>query len=317
MSSSSNDQGRAYEFAWINALCERLSQIRNVTIVNNSSYHANERSWNLMNEEMQQLFIRSAYAAVDTILELEPIMVEINDDEVLLEFQRDGAGIEGDVRDIVIKRNDIDWEVGLSIKHNHEAVKHSRLSHRLDFGMEWFGMPCSQQYWNDIEPIFQMLSQEKNNGTAWSELPNKENDVYIPLLEAFINEVLRSYHLNPSLPQRMVEYLIGVCDYYKVVSVDSRRMTLVHSFNLHGTLNHPSTQKVSAFEVPIVDLPTELISIRFKPNSTNTVEMYLNNGWELSFRIHNASTLVEPSLKFDIQFIGMPLSILNIECRWY
>lgn len=317
MSSSSNDQGRAYEFAWINALCERLSQIRNVTIVDNSSYHANERSWNLMNEEMQQLFIRSAYAAVDTILELEPIMVEINDDEVLLEFQRDGAGIEGDVRDIVIKRNNIDWEVGLSVKHNHEAVKHSRLSHRLDFGMEWFGMPCSQQYWDDIEPIFQMLSQEKINGTAWSELPNKENDVYIPLLDAFINEVLRSYTLNPNLPQRMVEYLIGVCDYYKVVSVDSRRMTLIHSFNLHGTLNQPSTQKVSAFEVPVVDLPTELISIRFKPNSTNTVEMYLNNGWELSFRIHNASTLVEPSLKFDIQFIGMPLSILNIECRWY
>lgn len=317
MSSSSNDQGRAYEFAWINALCERLSQIRNVDIVDNSSYHANERSWNLMPEETQQLFVRSAYAAVDTILELEPIMVEINDDEVLLEFQRDGAGIEGDVRDIVIKRNSIDWEVGLSVKHNHEAVKHSRLSHRLDFGMEWFGMPCSQQYWNDIEPIFQMLSQEKRNGTAWSELPNKENDVYIPLLEAFINEVLRSYHLNPNLPQRMVEYLIGVCDYYKVVSVDSRRMTLVHSFNLHGTLNHPSTHRVSAFEVPVVDLPTELISIRFKPNSTNTVEMYLNNGWELSFRIHNASTLVEPSLKFDIQFIGMPLSILNIECRWY
>ena len=44
--------------------------------------------------------------------------------------------------------------------------------------------------------------------------------------------------------------------------------------------------------------------------------MYLNNGWQLSFRIHNASTKVEPSLKFDVQFIGMPVSILNIECKW-
>ena len=35
-----------------------------------------------------------------------------------------------------------------------------------------------------------------------------------------------------------------------------------------------------------------------------------------SFRIHNASTKVEPSLKFDIQFIKMPTSILNIECQW-
>ncbi|MEE0273575.1 MAG: HaeIII family restriction endonuclease [Coprococcus eutactus] len=50
--------------------------------------------------------------------------------------------------------------------------------------------------------------------------------------------------------------------------------------------------------------------------STNAVEMFLDNGWQLSFRIHNASTKVEPSLKFDVQFIGMPTSLLNIECKW-
>ena len=57
--------------------------------------------------------------------------------------------------------------------------------------------------------------------------------------------------------------------------------------------------------------------LRILGKNIECLDTYLNNGWELSFRIHNASTLVEPSLKFDIQFIGMPLSILNIECRWY
>ena len=316
MSSASNDKGRAYEYAWINVLYNRLSQIKNVRIINNSSLHANKRSWDLMSNEQKNLFIISAEAAVDTILELEPIMVEINDDVVSLEFQKDGAGIAGDVRDIVIRRQDIAWEVGLSVKHNHEAVKHSRLSHRLDFGDEWFHIPCSNTYWNAVTPIFDYLKKEQINGTAWSQLSNKETDVYIPLLEAFMNEVLASYNLDQALPRKMVEYLIGVCDYYKVVSIDSKRMTLIHTFNLHGTLNHSSTQKVSAIEVPIVELPTEIIAFRFKPGSSTTVEMYLNNGWELSFRIHNASTIVEPSLKFDIQFIGMPISILNIECRW-
>ena len=60
----------------------------------------------------------------------------------------------------------------------------------------------------------------------------------------------------------------------------------------------------------------DVVAIRFKSNSKTTVEVYLNNGWQLSFRIHNASTRVEPSLKFDIQFIGMPVSVLNIECKW-
>lgn len=316
MSSASNDKGRAYEYAWINVLHDRLNQIKNVQIINNSSLHANERSWNLMSDKQKELFIKSAEAAVDTILELEPIMVEITDDVVTLEFQKDGAGIKGDVRDIVIRRQGIAWEVGLSVKHNHEAVKHSRLSHRLDFGAEWFQIPCSDNYWNAVTPIFNYLKEEQRHGTAWNQLLNKEKAVYIPLLEAFMNEVLTSYNLDSKLPRKMVEYLIGVCDYYKVVSIDSKRMTLIHTFNLHGKLNQPSALKVSAIEVPIVELPNEIIAIRFKPGSSTTVEMYLNNGWELSFRIHNASTIVEPSLKFDIQIIGMPISILNIECRW-
>ncbi len=60
----------------------------------------------------------------------------------------------------------------------------------------------------------------------------------------------------------------------------------------------------------------QIVALEFKPGSTNTVEMFLDNGWQLSFRIHSASTKVEPSLKFDVQFIGMPTSVLNIECKW-
>ena len=56
----------------------------------------------------------------------------------LVANEKDGQGVKGDVRDIVIKRKNIEWEIGLSIKHNHDAVKHSRLSHKLDFGNEWF-----------------------------------------------------------------------------------------------------------------------------------------------------------------------------------
>lgn len=264
----------------------------------------------------KELFEISANSAVDTILKLEPRMSEDDGDELLLEFQKDGAGTRGDVRDIVIKRTNIKWEVGLSIKHNHEAVKHSRLSHELDFGKEWFGIPCTAQYWTDVNPIFDRLKAEKNKEKKWSELSDKEEGVYIPLLKAFMDEINRAYKVNVSVPEKMVEYLIGTNDYYKVVSHDKKRMTLIHTFNMHDTLNKPGKIKASADKVPIVKLPTELIAINFKEGSNNTVEMYLNNGWQLSFRIHNASTKVEPSLKFDVQFIGMPISILNIECKW-
>ena len=41
--------------------------------------------------------------------------------------------------------------------------------------------------------------------------------------------------------------------------------------------------KVSAITVPIMKLPTRLVALEFKPDSDNTVEMYLDNGWQLSF----------------------------------
>ena len=316
VSTKSNDQGRAYEYAWIQTLYKELSKFRKTKIVENSSLMANERAWSLMDEEMQEMFMISANAAIKTILELEPRMFESSYDELTLEFQKDGKGANGDVRDIVVRRKDIEWEVGLSIKHNHNAIKHSRLSYKLDFGNEWFEMPCSNEYWDTIRPIFNRLKAEKENGANWSDIEDKSQKIYIPLLQAFIDEVNRAYKKDNTMPRKMVEYLIGVKDYYKVVSKDSKKLTIIHAFNMHDTLNKPAKNKISAITVPVVKLPTRLIALEIKPNSDNTVEMYLDNGWQLRFRIHNASTKVEPSLKFDVQFISMPMEVLNIECKW-
>lgn len=317
MSANSNNQGRAYEYAWITALFEKLDSLRKTGIVCNSSYDANERAWNTISEEQRELYTISANAAVDTIIELEPMMEENSADRLTLEFQKDELGESGDVRDIVIRRDDVEWEIGLSIKHNHDAVKHSRLSHVLDFGKEWYGIPCSNKYWSDIEPVFDLLKREKSRNTKWSNLPDKEGDVYVPLLQAFLDEVSKAYNEDSSVAVKMFEYLVGIKDYHKIVSRDDKRMTLIHTFNLHGTLNKPSKVKVSAFEVSKADLPTEILSMRFKKNSNTTVEIYMDNGWAFSFRIHSASTVVQPSLKFDVQFISTPVSVLNIECKWH
>ena len=61
--------------------------------------------------------------------------------------------------------------IGLSLKHNHFAVKHSRLAKSLDFGQKWFGMPCSEIYWSSVKPIFDYLAQQKNKN--WRDLPSK------------------------------------------------------------------------------------------------------------------------------------------------
>lgn len=316
MSSKSNNQGRAYEFACLTALNDEIKKLRPVKIETTDGYDAAKRAWNNIDNSLQVVMEESALAAVETLFELEPLIVEDGDDELVLKIQQDSRGEEGDVRDILMVRRNIEWEIGLSLKHNHFAVKHSRLSRSLDFGDKWFGVPCSKKYWEDIKPIFDYLVEEKFKGTNWSELPAKEVDVYIPLLTAFMNEVRRSNENDDSIPRKMVEYLLGEFDFYKVVGIDNKRITQIQTFNLHGTLNQSSKKEMPKIKIPIASLPSRIVSLEFKPDSANTIELYMDGGWQFSFRIHNASTKVEPSLKFDVQILGIPTAIMTIECKW-
>lgn len=77
MSAKSNNQGRAYEYAWCQALVKSLKTLQKINIVKNSSFFANQKAWNNLSIEKQDLFFISANATIDNILELEPIIQEV------------------------------------------------------------------------------------------------------------------------------------------------------------------------------------------------------------------------------------------------
>lgn len=317
VSNSSNNQGRAYEFICLNSLYEAISKIRLVQIKKNSCYQAAEKAWNTLTSEEQILYTLSARSTIKTIFALEPNIVEQSSDILNLYIQSDQHGEEADVRDIIIERKDIIWEIGLSIKHNHMAVKHSRIAKTLDFGLKWYGVPCSSTYWGDVKSTFEFLESEKIKGTYFRDLKSKEDDVYVPLLNAFVKEIATQVEANRNVPRRMVEYLLCKYDFYKIISIDCKRITTIQSFNMYGTLNKSSRVASPNLKVPIINLPTTLLYIGFKKNSKTTVIMCFDNGWQFSFRIHNARDVIETSLKFDIQIIGMPVEVnVKYNCIW-
>ncbi|WP_235266306.1 HaeIII family restriction endonuclease [Porphyromonas gingivicanis] len=317
MSNKSNNQGRAYEFACLTSLRTAISKNRVAEIVRNSSYIAAESAWNKLSKEEQNLYILSAKSTIKTIFAMEPNIEEEAKDMLQLYIQSDEHGREGDVRDIIIQRNAITWEIGLSIKHNHEAVKHSRLSERRDFGEVWYERSCSAEYWEEVKPIFELLRKEQEKGRYFREIDSKEESIYIPLLTAFMEEIKRAVNSDPSVPSKLVAYLLSKYDFYKIISVDQRRLTVIQSFNMYGSLNRASRNKKPDIYIPIISLPTELIHMGFKKNSKTTILLCFDNGWQFSFRIHNAKDKVEPSLKFDIQIIGMPANInIKYNCPW-
>ena len=317
MSNKSNNNGRAYEYACVLALESILQNLSlSYKIVENSSIETNKTTFLNADKDTQALYILSARAGLKTIKELEPMLVSKNSDQIIIKAVQDGEGELGDVRDIILNRSDANWEIGLSIKHNHAAVKHSRLSPTIDFGLEWFNRPCSQQYWSDIKPIFERLSDLKERKALWADIPDKYDTVYVPLLQAFENELKRNVAIDDSFVPDMIKYLIGVKDYHKIESIDSKRVTLVYCFNLYGTLGRSDGDNKPIKEIPQVSLPEHILDISFKKNSKTTLIITFDEGWSLSFRLHNASSKVEKSLKFDVQYVGLPVGVLQFKTAW-
>ena len=134
--------------------------------------------------------------------------------------------------------------------------------------------------------------------------------VYLPILDAFRKELLRLDKENPSIvAENLVQYLIGNQDFYKVIK--GKNKVEIQAYNLHGTLNLPFEKIKPKSKIPKLKLPTRLIEIVYQENSTTTLLVSLNEGWQISFRIHNASSRVEPSLKFDINLVSAPRTLFT------
>ena len=306
--------GKAFEYALLFEFYERLSKITSVSINKNEPYQNAKGCFDSFVQKEQDTFRITASAAINFLIDIEPRLSNaINKEDVLvLEIVSDQAGQTGDVRDVLLIRSLQKWEIGISAKNNHRAVKHSRLSLNIDFGKKWLGVPCSQNYFDEIKPVFDMLANLKasDKSTKWTSIENMHQIVYIPILDAFRKELLRLDKENPSnVAENLVQYLIGSEDFYKVIK--GNKKVEIQAYNLSGSLNLPFENVKPKAKIPKLKLPSRLIEIVYQDNSTTTLLVSLNEGWQISFRIHNASSRVEPSLKFDINLVSAPHTLFT------
>lgn len=307
--------GKAFEYALLKEFYERLSTPQNnVIIIENAPYLTAKSSYDDFPQDSQGLYSLVASAAINFLVDIEPRLSEsISAEDVLqLEIVSDSEGQLGDVRDVLAIRLLQKWEIGISAKNNHRAVKHSRLSPNIDFGKKWIGISCSNDYFKEIEHIFNYLTDLKirDKDTQWASIPDMHKKIYIPLLNAFKKELERLNKHSPNVvPQKLVEYLIGNKDFYKVIK--GKNSLEIQAYNLHGTLNQSIGKSKPKAKIPKLKLPTRLIEIVYEKNSETTLIVSMNEGWQISFRIHNASSKVETSLKFDINLISSPHTLFN------
>ena len=307
------ENGKAFEYAISKAYFDYLESENNrVWLQENDALVYARHCFEIQEESQQQGFYIAAEKTIETLVAIEPglISAKTPSDILSIRLAADSEGVIGDVRDVIFSRpNSFCWENGISAKNNHDAVKHSRHSPLIDFGEVWMGFPCSIAYFSEIKPVFSNLMQIKlsNPRTTWADLGTaKSEDVYIPLLKAFRKEMLRLTKSNFEAAANLLHYLIGRKPFYKVIKEDRNNIVVVKAFNIGGKLNQTVNGKKPIVKTDTVKLPTRIIELEFKDNSDTTLMMILDEGWQISFRIHSASTFIENSLKFDIQLIGNP-----------
>lgn len=309
--------GKAFEYACAYAFYERYCSAQPVVLEKSSQLNTAKGFFDNVSIRTRNNLLSAAQAAVRIIERLEPqLKYGERNIPLILSLQSDAHGIAGDVRDVLCIRKQNAWQIGLSCKHNHHAVKHSRLSATIDFGKEWFGKECSPQYFEEVVPIFERLRNLRDRGyktgnyVMWNEIENKFGDYYYPILTSFMDELKRLDKKYPGeIPKLLINYLIGKFDFYKVITDDAHRTTRIEAVNIAGTLNKPAGGRETIVNVPVLKLPSKFYHIDFKDGSQNTIEVVCDEGWTISMRLHNASSKVEPSLKFDVNLISLPSSI--------
>ncbi len=307
--------GKEFEYALLHQFAEKLKNYSKLEIICNNTLNIAKNCFSNSDILSQQKYLLYASFAVNFLIDIEPRLSNgISTDDILqLEILSDHHGKSGDVRDILIVRLLQQWQIGISAKNNHTAVKHSRLSIKIDFGKQWLNLPVSQEYFKNIAPIFSELNsirKESNATKKWRDIGDYHTKIYLPVLNAFKNELQILYAKNPKkVTQNLVHYLIGKKDFYKIIKLKNK--IKIEAYNFNGSLNLSAKNIQAKYIIPQTKLPNKILNINFKNNSKTTIIVTMNNDWILSFRIHNASSKVEPSLKFDIKLLQAPKTLFT------
>lgn len=291
MTLSQNDSGRAFEYG----IAVSFSRLLPATLQDNVQIRKAKQCF--INSELseQKKIVQASDEVVLFILGHDK---RFTDSDCIVSMQSDQEGGKGDVRDVLVHNTKLNQTIGISAKNRHYAVKHSRLSEQIDFGFDWMGIHCSDAYSHTVVPIFRELRSRKRKGEQWKDIADKKQRFYMPILQAFQTEMKQLFDTQPDIVAKgLVKYLLGNHDYYKVIKENGT--VTVTSFNIDGSLLWGSK----------IPLPSRIQEIVQKPRSETTLLFSFDKGWQLSFRIHNASTIVEPSLKFDINIIGSPFQL--------
>lgn len=270
--------------------------------------HAYKRYMEIWNEsDEQEIALRQARPAIRRITEKEPYLflkdgapLEIKFNEPTRKLRQDSFG------EIFLGRPDRDWQITFSVKSDarvpavmpvadrdsaefmHEEV--GVYNEIDDFGMRIFGIPCSNDYFMDMNAILEQI--EPRDRATWARYLKDDNFAYnkmiFPMLRAISAEMPRLCKNHPEAPRKLLDYFYGTNDYYFINPIEEVGVTRIGAVNVHGRLGQiPDNPNLY---VPSVKFPAELLDVRFATGpygelSRDTVQFSFDGGWAVCMTI--------------------------------
>lgn len=282
--------GKAFEFG----IAAEFARAYDCRIVDDAPFRKALESFESRPPREKEMIEKIARRSVDFLLESD-VNLAPRTGEWQVCLQPDSAGMQGDVRDIVVKTPS-GLELGVSAKNRNDAVKHSRLSDRIDFGQEWAGTPCPSSYFECGQALFAELRKARSENKLWRDIDIEK--YRLPLLKCF-QKAFEAVCARQGAATRLAGYLLGRKDYYKIIKVNGS--VYLQSFNIHGNLGWGNRFR----------LPQRLVGATIDANAKGTLYAFFSDGWTISFRLHHAESKVTPSMKFDVRLIGIPVKMSN------
>ena len=259
-------------------------------------------------DEEKDLAYRQALPAIERIAEHEPFIFETGGEPVVIrlnyldrELERDSFG------EIMLERPDLDWRFAISVKSDARILSAMPVADREldmdkdkikgsfngidDFGFRIFGIPCSNEYFDDVNDILLNIAPRDNDN--WGELVKDEKFVYgsivTPLLKAIGREFPRLLKFHPEAPQKLIDYFYGKIDYYFIKPIDELQVTRIGCVNARGYLGQMPDNK--NLKTPKTGFPSELLDVRLATGkygeiSRDTLQLMFDGGWSVCITVY-------------------------------
>ena len=265
-----------------------------------------QNMWETADADEKALKMRQARPAIKRIIHKEPYVFIKSGDPLVIKFNDASRKMKDSFGEMLLERKDLDWRIAFSIKNDARIIASTAVADRHDaeyedhtvnvynviddFGDRIFGVPCTNEYFQDMNAILEQISHDGRQ--TWADCFKDDDFAYnkliTPMLSAIAREIPRICKDHPEAPMHFFDYFYGKYDYYFLNPINELQLTRMGAVNPRGGLGRiPGTNN---HLVNVVAKPTKVMDVRFATGkhgeiSKDTIQLSFDGGWAVCLTV--------------------------------